>query len=98
MKTYLIQRNLPNAGKLTLADQKAIAVRSCAVIEELGNENIKWIHSYITDDNLWCIYQANGPQILVEHARRGEFPCDNIREVHGIFSPATAKIEVDSLA
>jgi len=91
MKTYLIQRNLPGAGKLTMAERKSIAQRSCEVIEELGPENIEWDHSYITDDNLWCIYRANDVQILKEHAKRGPFPCDNIREVHGIFSPATAK-------
>ena len=94
MKTYLIQRNLPDAGKLTLRDRKAIAIKSCKVIEELGHENIEWIHSYITGDNLWCVYRAESEEILREHARRGNFPCNEIREVFGTFSPATAEVLV----
>ena len=98
MKTYLIQRNLPGAGKLTMAEKKAIAVRSCEVIEELGPENIKWHHTYVTDDNLWCIYSANDVQILIDHANKGPFPCENIREIHGTFSPATAEVEIEANA
>jgi len=95
MKTYLIQRNLPKAGQLTMAEKKTIAQRSCAVIEELGNENLQWLHSYITKDNLWCVYKANDEQILKEHAKRGPFPCDNILEIFGTFSPATATIKLE---
>lgn len=94
MKTYLIQRNLPAAGKLTLPEQVAIAQRSVQVIEELGPQNIQWQHSYITEDNLWCIYKAVDEEILREHARRGQFPCDNIREIKGVFSPETALMTV----
>ena len=97
MKTYLIQRNLPQAGNLSMAEKKAIAQRSCAVIEELGTENLQWVHSYITADNLWCIYRANNEEILREHARRGPFPCDVIREVFGTFSPATATLELETI-
>ena len=94
MKTYLIQRNLPAAGKLTMSEQVTIAQRSVQVIEELGPQNIQWQHSYITEDNLWCIYKAVDEEILREHARRGQFPCDNIREIKGVFSPATALMTV----
>jgi hypothetical protein len=94
MNTYLIQRNLPGAGKLTLADRKAIAQRSCEVISELGHQNIQWQHSYITSDNIWCIYKAEDESILKEHARRGNFPCDDIREIFATFSPATAEVLV----
>lgn len=91
MKSYLIQRDLPDAGKLTLREKKAIAQRSSRVIAELGHENIQWIHSYITSDNLWCIYKAENEEILKEHATKGNFPCNNILEVVGTFSPATAE-------
>lgn len=91
MKTYLIQRNLPSAGTLTLEERKAIATKSCAVINELGEENIRWIHSYVTDDNIWCIYQSYNVEILREHARRGQFPCDQILEVNAMLSPALAE-------
>jgi len=94
MKTYLIQRNLPGAGKLTPEEKKSIAQRSCAVIEELGPENLQWQHSYITSDNLWCVYKAENEEFLREHAKRGKFPCDNIREVVGMLSPATAEVLV----
>jgi hypothetical protein len=95
MKTYLIQRNLPNAGNLSKAEQIAIAKRSVSVIEELGPDRIEWQHSYITADNLWCVYKAESEEILVEHAKRGQFPCDNIREVKGMFSPATALLKAE---
>lgn len=98
MKTYLIQRNLPHAGKLTSAERKAIAQRSCAVIDELGHQNLEWIHSYVTEDNLWCVYNAVDEQILKEHAKRGPFPCDNIREIFGIMSPATAEATLETTA
>ena len=94
MKTYLIQRNLPGAGKLTLGEKKAIAQRSCKVIDELGIDNLQWQRSYITSDNLWCVYNAENEELLREHAKRGKFPCDNIREVVGILSPATAELAV----
>jgi len=94
MKTYLIQRNLSNAGNLTLAERKAIAVRSCEVIDELGEDKIQWLHSYITKDNLWCVYKAENEDILREHAKRGPFPCENIMEMFGTFSPATAELVV----
>jgi hypothetical protein len=90
MKNYLIQRNLPAAGKLSQSEQIAIAQRSVQVIEELGHDNLQWQHSYITEDNLWCVYKAVDEEILREHARRGQFPCDNIREIKGVLSPATA--------
>lgn len=96
MKNYLIQRNLPNAGGLTMAEKKSIAQRSCKVIEELGQENLQWVHSYITADNLWCVYKANGEEVLREHARRGSFPCNNILEIKGMLSPTTATIELQT--
>ncbi len=97
MKTYLIQRNLPNAGQLTLAEKQSIAQRSCAVIEELGHDNLQWIHSYITPDNLWCVYKAVKEEVLKEHAKKGAFPCDNIMEIQGMLTPAMAAMELESI-
>ena len=94
MKTYFIQRNFPGAGKLTYADKKEIARRSCRVIDELGHENIQWIHSYITGDNMWCLYKAISEEFLREHAIKGEFPITHIFEITGSFSPATAELTV----
>jgi hypothetical protein len=93
MKTYLIQRNVPGAGNLSAGDKKAIAIKSCKVIAELGPQ-IEWDHSYITKDNLWCIYRAEAEDILHEHARRGNFPINAVHEIKGTFSPATAELPV----
>jgi len=94
MKTYLIQRNVPGAGKFTALERKALAQRSCEVLEQLGSEHIQWLHSYITGDNLWCIYKAENEELVREHARRGDFPANFILEVAGTFSPATAEMAV----
>ena len=94
MKTYLIQRNVPGAGKFTSAERKSLAQRSCQVLEEMGSDQIQWLHSYITSDNLWCIYEAQNEELVREHARRGDFPANFIHEVVGIFSPATAELTV----
>lgn len=92
MKTYLIQRNVPGAGKFNAAEKKTLAQRSCQVLEEMGSDQIQWVHSYITSDNLWCIYKAQTIELVREHARRGDFPANFIHEVFGTFSPATAEL------
>ena len=94
MKTYLIQRNVPGAGKFTAAERKSLAQRSVQVLEEMGSDQIQWQHSYITSDNLWCIYKAENVQLVREHARRGDFPANFIHEVFGTFSPATAEMVI----
>ena len=93
MKNYLIQRNVPGAGKFSAAERKALAQRSCEVLEELGPQ-IEWQHSYITNDNLWCIYNAENEELVREHARRGDFPANFIFEIHSVISPATAELVV----
>jgi len=93
MKTYLIQRNVPGAGKFTAAERKALVQRSCEVLEQLGPQ-IQWLHSYITDDNLFCVYKAENVELVREHARRGDFPANYILEVYSTISPATAEIAV----
>jgi len=92
MKTYLIQRNVPGAGKFTAAERKSLSQRSCEVLEQMGSEHIQWLHSYITSDNLWCVYNAENVELVREHARRGDFPANYILEVYGTISPATAEV------
>ncbi len=94
MKTYLIQRNVPGAGNFTAADRKALSQRSCNVLREMGSEQIQWLHSYITSDNIWCIYKSENEELVREHARRGDFPANYILEVFGTISPATADLTV----
>ena len=97
MKTYLIQRNVPGAGKLNAAQLKQISIKSCDVLEQLGPQ-IQWQHSYVTGDDLWCIYKAESEELLYEHARRGEFPINSIHEVATIISPATAQLPLEAIA
>ena len=93
MKTFLIQRNLPGAGLLTPSEKKAIARRSCAVIEELGTDRIQWMHSYITGNHLFCVYKAVNADMLRQHAEKGPFPLDDIHEIFGLMGPETAELE-----
>ena len=93
MKTYLIQRNVPAAGKLDAAERKDLAQRSCEVLEQMGADKIQWLHSYISNDNLWCVYMAENEELIREHARRGKFPANFIHEVSTIISPATAELD-----
>lgn len=90
MKTYLIEREIPDAGKLTPEQLKGISQKSCSVITELGPD-IQWIHSYVTGNKIYCIYKATSADIIREHARRGGFPANTIVEVATTISPATAK-------
>jgi hypothetical protein len=89
MKTYLIEREIPNAGKFTRENLKAISQKSCSVLDEMGPQ-IQWIHSYVTGDKIFCIYKAENEQLIKEHADKGGFPANNIIEIASIISPATA--------
>ena len=89
MKTYLIEREIPGAGKLTAEQLKAISQTSCNVLKEMGPQ-IQWIHSYVTGNKIYCIYKAENEELIREHAKKGGFPANTIVEVSSIISPATA--------
>ena len=91
MKTYLIERDIPDAGKLTPDQLKAIAKVSNKVLKELGPE-IQWINSYVTGDNFYCVYKAENEELIREHAKKGGFPANKITEIFTGISPATAKM------
>ncbi|HMJ48045.1 MAG TPA: DUF4242 domain-containing protein [Ferruginibacter sp.] len=90
MKTYVIEREIPGAGKLTPAQLKGISQTSCGVLKELGPK-IQWIHSYVTGNKIYCIYKAENEELVREHAKKGGFPANVINEVGTIISPATAE-------
>lgn len=90
MKTYLIERDIPNAGKLTPDQLKAISQKSCSVLQHMGPQ-IQWIQSYVTGDKIFCVYKAENEDLIREHAKEGGFPANVITEVGTIISPATAK-------
>ena len=89
MKTYLIERDIPNAGKLTPAQLKAISQKSCSVLQHMGPQ-IQWIQSYVTGDKIFCVYKAENEDLIREHAKEGGFPANVITEVATTISPATA--------
>lgn len=89
MKTYLIEREIPGAGKFTAAELKAISQTSCSVLKEMGPQ-IQWMHSYVTGNKIYCIYKAQSVELVKEHAKKGGFPANAIIEISTIISPATA--------
>jgi hypothetical protein len=90
MKTYLIERDIPDAGKLTPEQLKAISQKSCNVLQEMGPD-IQWVQSYVTDNKIYCVYKAKNEELIKEHAAKGGFPANYIMEIGSIISPATAK-------
>jgi hypothetical protein len=90
MPKYVIERDIPNAGKLSQAEIKAISAKSCAVLNNLG-PSIQWVHSYVTDDKIYCFYIAPTEDAIREHARQGGFPANRVSEVRAIIDPTTAE-------
>ena len=89
MKSYLIEREIPGAGKLTADELKAISQTSCGVLKKMGPQ-IQWIHSYVTGNKIYCIYKAENEELIREHAKKGGFPANSIIEISSVISPATA--------
>ena len=89
MKTYLIEKEIPDAGKLTAAQLKGISQTSCAVLKEMGPQ-IQWIQSYVTGNKIYCVYKAESEELIREHAKKGGFPANTIVEISSVISPATA--------
>ena len=92
MKTYLIERELPGAGTLSKEELKGISQKSCDVIDEMGS-GIQWLHSYVTDDKVYCLYKADDEEKLKLHAEKGGFPITQITSLSTTISPSTAQDE-----
>ena len=90
MPKYLIERELPGAGKLSAEQLRGISQKSCSVLNNLGPQ-IQWIQSYVTGDKIYCIYRAPNEQMVREHARQGGFPANTISEVKTVIDPSTAE-------
>lgn len=90
MKTYLIEREIPGAGKFTVEELKGISQKSCSVLTEMGPQ-IQWLHSYVTGNKIYCIYKAANEELVKEHAKKGGFPANTIVEISSVISPETAK-------
>lgn len=90
MPQYLIQRDIPGAGKLSSAELKAISQKSRDVLNEMGPQ-IQWVESYVTGDQIHCIYRAPNEEMVREHARRGGFPANKVSEIKTVIDPTTAE-------
>jgi len=90
MPKYVIERNIPGLGKKSLEELQAMSQKSCSVLNNLGPQ-IQWVHSYATDDKLYCVYISDQCGNDGEHARQGGFPADRISEVVRMIDPTTAK-------
>ena len=90
MPRYIIEREIPGAGKLSAAELKAIAQKSCAVLDKLGPK-IQWIESYVTGDKVYCVYISPNEQLVREHAQQGGFPANRISEIKTVIDPTTAE-------
>jgi hypothetical protein len=93
MPKYLIEREIPKAGNLSPADWKGIAAKSCGVLGEMnrGGTDIQWVHSYVTDDKVYCVYNAPSEDAVRQHAQRGGFPANRVERIHDIVDPTTAE-------
>ena len=90
MPKYLIEREIPGAGKLSAAELKAISQKSCGVLRTLGSE-IQWLESYVTPDKIYCVYIAPNEQLVLEHARQGGFPANRVSEIKTMIDPTTSE-------
>jgi len=89
MPKYLIERELPGAGKLSREQLRAISQKSCGVLNTLGPQ-IQWIESYVTGDKIYCVYRAPNEEMVRQHATQGGFPAYKITEVTSVIDPSTA--------
>jgi len=90
MPKYVIEREIPGAGKLSAAELTAISQKSCSVLNKLGPQ-IQWLQSYVTDDKVYCVYIAPNQEMVAEHAKQGGFPANRISEVREVIDPTTAE-------
>lgn len=90
MPKFVIERDIPGAGKMSQNDLKAVSRKSCGVLSSLG-PSVQWLQSYVTADKLYCIYHATDESLVRRHAELGGFPANKITMVTGIIDPATAE-------
>jgi hypothetical protein len=90
MPKFIIERELPGAGKLSPGELQAISQRSCGVLRELGPQ-IQWVQSFVTQDKIYCVYVAPDEKLVREHARQGGFPANSVARVVTVIDPTTAE-------
>jgi len=90
MPKFVIEREIPGAGKLSSKELQGIAEKSCGVLRDMGPE-IQWVHSYVTDDKIYCVYIAPDEAAVRKHAEMGGFPASSVSEVRSVIDPTTAE-------
>lgn len=93
MPKFVIERNIPGAGKMTSAQLKAASVKSNGVLCDLGPQ-IQWVQTYVTGDKMYCIYIAPSEDLIRKHAQQAGFPADSIAKVASVIDPTTAESNV----
>ena len=93
MPKYLIERRIPEAGMMNAATLKAISEKSNGVLADLRGrgQHVQWVQSYVTDNAIHCVYLADNPEAVLEHARCGGFPADSIMQVRAVIDPTTGE-------
>jgi hypothetical protein len=91
MPKYVIERDLPGAGKLTADQLTGVSQKSCSVLRNLGPE-IQWVQSYVTADKIYCVYIAPNEELIRKHAQEGGFPANRISEVKTVIDPTTSEV------
>lgn len=90
MPQFVIERDMPGAGSLSPTDLQGAAQTSCGVLRDLGPA-IQWVHSYVTDDKIYCIYRAPNADLIREHAETAGLPANCVAEVRNVIDPTTAE-------
>ena len=90
MPKFVIEREIPNAGKLSPEELQGISKKSSEVLQNLGPQ-IQWVQSYVTDEKIYCTYIAPNKQMIEEHAKQGGFPANRISEIRSVIDPTTAE-------
>ena len=90
MPKFVIEREIPGAGKLTPAELQGISQTSCGVLRELG-PRIQWVESFVTDDKIYCVYIAPDEDTVRKHAQMGGFPANKVAQVRAVIDPTTSE-------
>jgi hypothetical protein len=89
MKKFIIEREIPGAGRMTATELQAVTQKSCSVLRGLGPD-AQWLESFVTDDKVYCVYLASDADMIRRHAELGGFPANRISEVRAIIDPSAA--------
>lgn len=90
MPKFLIEREIPGAGKLSAGELKTIGQKSCSVLQKMGPQ-IQWLHSYVAGDKIYCVYIAPNEKMIREHASQGGFPANRVTQISAIIDPTTGE-------